>query len=132
MAYTKHIWDCDELITADKLNHIEDGIVEAEQSGGGGSDLQILRKTITATVTTYANSQFIAVFPLNAGGESINPNNILGITGIGVSDPVTEHSLVQAYLMDYQITGNQVTVAYWNPTSTSQTVECSVTVTYKG
>ena len=30
MAYTKQTWACDDLITADKLNHMEDGI-EANQ-----------------------------------------------------------------------------------------------------
>ena len=32
MAYEKHTWECDELITADKLNHMEDGIEDASQS----------------------------------------------------------------------------------------------------
>ena len=35
MAYTKQNWECGDLITADKMNHIEDGIEEA--SSGGGS-----------------------------------------------------------------------------------------------
>lgn len=32
MAYDKHIWTCDEPITVERLNHIEDGIANA---GGG-------------------------------------------------------------------------------------------------
>lgn len=31
MAYEKQTWSCGETITADKLNHMEDGIME---SGG--------------------------------------------------------------------------------------------------
>lgn len=30
MSYTKQTWSCGETITADKLNHMEDGI----ESGG--------------------------------------------------------------------------------------------------
>lgn len=33
MAYTKKTWECGETITADALNHIEDGIEEASQGG---------------------------------------------------------------------------------------------------
>lgn len=32
MAYEKQTWETGELITADKLNHMEDGIAD---SGGG-------------------------------------------------------------------------------------------------
>ena len=34
MAYTKQTWECGDTITADKLNHMEDGI---EECCGGGS-----------------------------------------------------------------------------------------------
>lgn len=33
MAYEKQTWNCDDVITADKLNHMEDGI-ESASSGG--------------------------------------------------------------------------------------------------
>lgn len=33
MAYVKKTWECGETITADALNHMEDGIANA--SGGG-------------------------------------------------------------------------------------------------
>lgn len=32
MAYTKQTWECGDTITAEKLNHMEDGIADA--SGG--------------------------------------------------------------------------------------------------
>lgn len=35
MAYEKHTWECGEEITAQKLNHMEEGIANA---GGGGCD----------------------------------------------------------------------------------------------
>ena len=36
MAYTKQTWENGDVITAEKLNHIESGIEEASQGGGGG------------------------------------------------------------------------------------------------
>ena len=33
MAYEKQEWKCGDVVTAEKLNHMEDGITEA--SGGG-------------------------------------------------------------------------------------------------
>lgn len=38
MAYTKHNWECGESITADKLNHMEDGISDAHGGGSGEQD----------------------------------------------------------------------------------------------
>lgn len=29
MAYTKQTWECGDIITAEKLNHMEDGIAKA-------------------------------------------------------------------------------------------------------
>lgn len=40
MAYEKQTWECGETITAEKLNHIEDGI-ESASSGGGTAPLII-------------------------------------------------------------------------------------------
>lgn len=33
MAYEKQTWECGETITAEKLNHIEDGIADASSGG---------------------------------------------------------------------------------------------------
>lgn len=37
MAYEKQTWQCGDVVTADKLNHIEDGLEELSQSGGGSA-----------------------------------------------------------------------------------------------
>lgn len=34
MAYEKQTWECGETITADKLNHMEEGISSANSGGG--------------------------------------------------------------------------------------------------
>lgn len=41
MAYVEHEWVNGETITAEKMNNIEEGIVEASQSGGGGYDAEV-------------------------------------------------------------------------------------------
>ena len=53
MAYTKQTWECGDLITADKMNHIEDGIEEA--SSGGGTEPLVVGVNVTTegTTTTY-------------------------------------------------------------------------------
>ena len=38
MSYEQHEWVNGETITAAKLNNIEEGVVEASQSGGGGGN----------------------------------------------------------------------------------------------
>ena len=39
MSYEKHTWENGEIITAEKLNNIENGIEEAGSSGGGAEPL---------------------------------------------------------------------------------------------
>lgn len=34
MAYTKKTWECDDVITAEALNNLENGVEEALQGGG--------------------------------------------------------------------------------------------------
>lgn len=46
MAYTKQTWNTGDIITAEKLNHIEDGLEEL--LGGGGYEISNPILTITA------------------------------------------------------------------------------------
>lgn len=39
MSYVKNNWQAGDKITAAKLNNMENGIADASQGGGGGSDL---------------------------------------------------------------------------------------------
>lgn len=57
MAYDKHTWTCDEPITVEGLNHIEDGIANA---GGGdcGFECEETVELTNETVTTIAQSGF--------------------------------------------------------------------------
>lgn len=42
MAYTPKTWQCDDTITADELNRMEQGIAEASQDGGGADSLLVV------------------------------------------------------------------------------------------
>lgn len=56
MAYEMHEWVCNEPITADKLNHMEQGIVEAQNDESSGSDVlvvQVDQEATTAEKTVY-------------------------------------------------------------------------------
>ena len=37
MAYVRHEWACEEMVTSEKLNNIEDGVAEALACGGSAS-----------------------------------------------------------------------------------------------
>lgn len=66
MAYEMHEWVCNEPITADKLNHIEAGIVDASGSGGGEeSGTLIVRLEIIDGVETMDKTwaEIEAAFP---------------------------------------------------------------------
>ena len=51
MAYEMHEWVCNEPITADKLNHMEQGIVEA-QNDESSSDVLIIRQDEEASTAS--------------------------------------------------------------------------------
>ena len=52
MAYEMHEWVCNEPITADKLNHMEQGIVEAQNDESSGGDVLIIRQDEEATTSS--------------------------------------------------------------------------------
>ena len=57
MAYEKQIWQCGDVVTADKLNHMEDGIANC----GGGSEPLIFTATEREATTEEC--------PLGLGGD---------------------------------------------------------------
>ena len=62
MSYTKQTWQTGDVITADKLNHMEDGI-----AAGGGSSTPLI---VTITETTDGNN---TIYTMNkTAGEIIN------------------------------------------------------------
>lgn len=53
MAYSKQTWADGDVITASKLNHMEDGIESAAESGGSSSSNEM----VVQVVKTYVNNQ---------------------------------------------------------------------------
>lgn len=65
--YTQHTWATDELITADKLNNMEQGIADNDNAIPASA-------SVTAGVITFANGSGTTVFqvalPVYDGGIS--------------------------------------------------------------
>ena len=72
MAYVKQTWSCGDEISAEKLNHMEDGIYDASQSGGGNTPLLVnaisagygrydLDKTFGEIRNAYSNGRMVVV-----------------------------------------------------------------------
>lgn len=69
MAYEKQTWETGEVITAEKLNHIEDGIME----NGSGNNLIILPFTEAGNtiVTTLTYSDITDVYAKYQSGDAV-------------------------------------------------------------
>lgn len=75
MAYEMHEWVCNEPITADKLNHMEQGIVEAQndESSGGESGTLVIRKQETQEDPgkVYYDKTWQEVYDALANGQRV-------------------------------------------------------------
>lgn len=63
MAYEKQEWNCGDTITAEKMNHIEDGIANASQGGGGGGKVY--------AHTTISEEGNCTIYTLDITGEDV-------------------------------------------------------------
>lgn len=101
MAYTPKTWECGETITAEDLNHIEQGI--AENSGGGTLVIRedrheglniIYDKTWTEVKNALTNGERVIIAAVDGDGnpsqlnvvEAVFRNNKYSITFIN-TDP---------------------------------------------
>ena len=73
MSYVPKKWIAGEIITSDALNHIEQGIQDAAQSGGSGSD--------GATFTPSVSSDGVISWTNDKGLDNPDPVNIMGPQG---------------------------------------------------
>ena len=73
MAYEMHEWVCNEPITADKLNHMEQGIVEAQNDESSGGDVLIVKKDDEATTVdkTVYDKTWQEVYDALANGQRV-------------------------------------------------------------
>ena len=75
MAYTKQTWECGDVITAEKLNHMEDGIANS----GGGTALiiefdraeEVCPEGQTGTLTLIFNHTGAEVWNAITSGSSV-------------------------------------------------------------
>ena len=105
MSYTKYTWQNDETITAEKLNHMEDGIAGAYSSSGGeGSGYDIIIKC-----------NYISTTESNIPGEyyTILKGNILDCEDkLERGEPVT--GLMMIYKPDTSISGQHLNASSIN------------------
>ena len=77
MSYTKHTWTDGELVTAAKMNNIENGIEAASSGGSGGGGLVLtmdnegaLNKTL-AEIKSAAESGVVALHESHGQSEDV-------------------------------------------------------------
>lgn len=91
MAYEKQVWNCGDTITADKMNHIEEGIENAS-SGDALFVKYDHSETEGSTITYYFDKTWQEVHDALVAGRAVTANAILrGKTGItdGAMDYIT-------------------------------------------
>lgn len=83
MAYEKQEWNCGDTITADKMNHIEDGIeyiedgIEAALSGGALFVKYDYSEGTGNTITYYFDKTWQEVHDALVAGRVVTANAIL-------------------------------------------------------
>ena len=92
MSYEKTTWETNDVITAEKLNHMEDGIAE----GGGGSGVL----AVTVDTTDMA---------LNKTWQEIRDASEVGIVVLNL---VTEEQTNAVYLKETNISGDEYQVGW--------------------
>lgn len=98
MAYEKQTWVCGETITAEKLNHIEDGIEECCGSGGGTDVLEVnitfdwnvgegewvIDKTYAEVLSAIQNNQRVSAYAFwtedSENGSSVTQWSLVNAT----------------------------------------------------
>lgn len=66
MSYEKHTWETGELITADKLNHMEEGI----EGGGGSAPTPVLTQKIIIK-NSYEGTVYLANYDYIIDGKYV-------------------------------------------------------------
>ena len=84
MAYTKQTWNNGDVISADKLNHIEDGVAN------GAKILQVTATTSGVTTTLDKTWEEINSFIHNGGLVFVVNYNSENLTSIGIVISVGE------------------------------------------
>lgn len=92
MAYTPKTWQCDDVITADELNRMEQGIAEASQSGGGTEPLIVHETKRAATAEECEDGGF--VYTLDHTWQEIHDALAVGKNVVLVDNNSSEATLI--------------------------------------
>lgn len=77
MSYTKHTWTDGELVTAAKMNNIENGIEEASSGGGSGGGVLV----VTVGESNICDASYNDVISAVAAGKVVMLKTSAGGTG---------------------------------------------------
>lgn len=102
MAYEKQTWSCGETITADKLNHMEDGIMES----GGGSTLVVNYVEEDGSGCSIYDKTWQEVFDALAAGKRcivVNTNDVDPIFAgqYVILDAIYDSAYVNPYMIHF-------------------------------
>lgn len=71
MAYERTTWECGDVVTAEKLNNIEDGVQEALACCGGGGDAEIFWVDANYNDGFNVNTTFAEIEQAIADGQLV-------------------------------------------------------------
>lgn len=101
MAYEKQVWNCGDTITADKMNHIEQGIENAS-SGDALFVKYDHSETEGRTTTYYFDKTWQEVHDALVAGRAVTANAILQDT-MGITDGLMDYITAAIYNGAYRI-----------------------------
>lgn len=104
MAYSRHVWENGEVITEDKLNNIEDGIVEAKQSGESATNAQQAASNAQQALSTHiANKE-------NPHGVTKEQLGLGNVENVGVNDMTPTYG--DATVLSTLVSGEKISAAF--------------------
>lgn len=124
MAYEKQTWATGQVITAEKLNHMENGIEEADAGGGASPSTVIPSPLGTAAIGTsedYARADHVHAMPSASDvGAYVKPSG-----GIPATDLATAVQTALTQAGTAVQTETDPTVPSWAKASTKPTYTAS-------
>ena len=118
MSYTKQTWANGDTITAEKLNHMEDGIAASGGGGGGGAALivnasvSLDAETMSFVVDTIDKTYADVTNAYSSGGIVIANVTLLGrVQQIPLTTIDEPNNLVRFYLAAPNIDGATLTIS---------------------
>lgn len=127
MSYTKHTWVSGEVITADNLNHMEDGIAAGEGSGSD-SNVYIVTFTINGSFVGSCDRTLSEIHAASTSGKTIISQTVLNPkTTAGLINSIGDVFTSISYDLSNSIENDYFAAVFNVPTHSNNTV---VTVFY--